>query len=211
MPRVPLTPFFKDQARANRLRGAITSGQKYGTNVCWLDEKDAHVSVSHLLDGDGVARRGCGSLYASHLKMMKRQFRIGPIHQTHQIVYQRLCDHVKKNRRAGREVIELTGKAMSDKNTDFCLINFGYTLDQLIKYIEPMFTSGMNWERYLAGDIQLDHIVPARVFDLSNRAGVHRAYALNNLQPLWRSDNARKGKTTDLWWIEVFGDGTIRG
>jgi len=69
----------------------------------------------------------------------------------------------------------------------------GYDAAQLKAHIESRFTVGMDWLRFLAGDIHIDHIVPVAAFDFDDAAQIRTAWALGNLQPLWASENIRKG------------------
>jgi 5-methylcytosine-specific restriction endonuclease McrA len=70
----------------------------------------------------------------------------------------------------------------------------GYTLNQLKQHIETLFTSGMTWEGFQCGDIHIDHIIPLDFFSFqdTNDPEFHMAWALSNLQPLWKIDNIRK-------------------
>jgi len=125
-------------------------------------------------------------------------------------IYGRLNDHLKKNRARRRgNVVGLVRSCV--RLDERCLICFGFTLDAFIAHLEVRFVEGMTWARFIAGDVQIDHILPVRIYDLSTREGVHTAYALDNTQPLWRGDNARKGTLVDREWIALFGEGSIRG
>ncbi len=68
----------------------------------------------------------------------------------------------------------------------------GYSVLELRTHLERQFTKGMDWERFCAGDIHIDHIIPLAKFDLSNVNELRMAWALTNLQPLWAADNIRK-------------------
>jgi hypothetical protein len=54
-----------------------------------------------------------------------------------------------------------------------------------------MFSPGMNWANY--GAWHLDHIVPISSFDLTDREHFVRACHYTNYQPLWSTDNLKKG------------------
>lgn len=69
----------------------------------------------------------------------------------------------------------------------------GYTPQELAAHIERKFKRGMTWERFNAGEIHIDHIVPVSAFDLSNPIEVVKCWSLSNLQPLWAKDNMVKG------------------
>lgn len=69
----------------------------------------------------------------------------------------------------------------------------GYSRDDLRTHLEAQFRPGMTWENY--GDWHVDHVVPLAAFnyDTPEHIDFRRAWALSNLQPLWATDNHRKG------------------
>lgn len=50
----------------------------------------------------------------------------------------------------------------------------------------------MTWDLFHEGAIHIDHVVPLRMFDLTDDEQVASAWALSNLQPLWAKDNLAK-------------------
>lgn len=79
----------------------------------------------------------------------------------------------------------------------------GYTIADLRIRLESLFTDGMSWERFMAGDIHIDHIKPLSSFDLTDMDQVRQAWAIDNLQPLWAKDNLRKGNKHPAKWQEA--------
>lgn len=73
----------------------------------------------------------------------------------------------------------------------------GYTLDELRLDIESKFKPGMSWENY--GEWHLDHRRPLSSFSVEgpDDPEVRNAWALSNLQPLWRLENLVKGAKYD--------------
>jgi hypothetical protein len=69
----------------------------------------------------------------------------------------------------------------------------GCTVEQARQYIESLFTDGMSWDKFLAGEIHIDHKVPCVHFDLTDPKEQRRCFHFTNLQPLWAADNLRKG------------------
>lgn len=67
-----------------------------------------------------------------------------------------------------------------------------YTFEQLLERLESQFMEGMTWGNY--GEWEIDHIRPDSWFNYKsyNDKEFVDSWALNNLQPLWKSDNARK-------------------
>jgi len=69
----------------------------------------------------------------------------------------------------------------------------GYTLDQLMRHLEHLFTSGMGWRNM--GLWHIDHKFPKSKFYYSSPEdpGFKKCWSLENLQPLWGQDNIAKG------------------
>lgn len=73
-----------------------------------------------------------------------------------------------------------------------------YTVDDLEKHLESLFIEGMTWEKFLHGEIHIDHKLPRCIFNYKNiEDPLHdeefqKCWSLDNLQPLWKEDNLRK-------------------
>lgn len=73
----------------------------------------------------------------------------------------------------------------------------GYSAIQLKIRLESLWKEGMNWYNYgkHIGEWNIDHIIPVSSFSLQNTvAEINR---LDNLQPLWATENASKGGVTE--------------
>jgi len=72
----------------------------------------------------------------------------------------------------------------------------GYTLEELKKHIESLFTDNMNWDEFTKGQIHIDHKKPKSLFSYktTNNKEFKMCWGLDNLQPLWAADNRKKGK-----------------
>jgi hypothetical protein len=70
-----------------------------------------------------------------------------------------------------------------------------YTIEELKTHIERQFTQGMTWERFMAGEIHIDHIRPLAIFDFqsTDSSSFLQAWAITNLRPLWAQENLKKG------------------
>lgn len=70
----------------------------------------------------------------------------------------------------------------------------GYSPDDLRRHLQKQFTRGMNWERFMAGEIHIDHIVPVSSFRFSSvdDPELRACWALSNLRPMWAKDNIAK-------------------
>jgi len=69
----------------------------------------------------------------------------------------------------------------------------GYTINDLKQHLEKQFTKGMNWSNY--GKWHIDHIKPISSFKFSSpeHRAFKRCWELDNLQPLWATENLEKG------------------
>lgn len=88
----------------------------------------------------------------------------------------------------------LVGKRTGAKLAEW----LGYTMQELKTHLVRQFTKGMTWERFCAGEIHIDHIVPLASFDLGDLAEIKAAWALSNLRPMWGLANAKKGARRDM-------------
>lgn len=78
---------------------------------------------------------------------------------------------------------------------------FGFSRSELRLHLERQFTAGMTWDKLLAGDIHIDHIIPVRAFNIKTAGDdeFRACWALSNLRPLWAKDNhVKSGKILTL-------------
>jgi len=68
----------------------------------------------------------------------------------------------------------------------------GYSISDLRLHIERQFTKRMNWEKFMQGEIHIDHIIPKSAFDLSDNDQWCACWDLPNLRPMWAKDNLKK-------------------
>jgi len=71
--------------------------------------------------------------------------------------------------------------------------NLGCSIEFLVKYLETRFAVGMTWDNYGVHGWHIDHIMPLSKFDLNDPVQIAKACHYTNLQPLWATDNIRKG------------------
>jgi len=74
-------------------------------------------------------------------------------------------------------------------------IILGYSRDDLRRHLEAQFTVGMTWEKFLAGEIDIDHVQPRMTFSYlsSEDAQFKECWALSNLRPMWARENRSRG------------------
>lgn len=68
----------------------------------------------------------------------------------------------------------------------------GCTRDELKDKMIALFTEGMTWEKFLDGEIEIDHKKPCCAFDLTIEEHQRECFHYSNLQPLWAKDNEAK-------------------
>lgn len=96
-------------------------------------------------------------------------------------LYHRLKRWMRKHLRSGRE-----SKIWSSL--------LGYTIKELHQHLERQFHDGMGWQNM--GQWHIDHIRPVSSFTFTSPhdEDFKQCYALSNLQPLWATDNMKKGR-----------------
>jgi hypothetical protein len=68
----------------------------------------------------------------------------------------------------------------------------GCTPEELIVHLVGSFTEGMTVDDLFCGKIEIDHIKPCAMFDLTIPDQRNTCFHYSNLQPLWMLDNRRK-------------------
>lgn len=103
--------------------------------------------------------------------------------------------YVLKSRISARLSVTLKSGKMGKTTQDI----LGYTYEELCEHIESLFTEGMTWEKLMCGEIELDHIIPLAHFkaDCIESDDFKKCWSLDNLQPLWKIDNRKKGARLD--------------
>ena len=76
----------------------------------------------------------------------------------------------------------------------------GCTVSEARAYLQSKFLPGMSWENRELWHI--DHIRPCASFDLTDLEQQKQCFHYTNLQPLWATDNHRKGAKT-VWYCRA--------
>jgi hypothetical protein len=78
----------------------------------------------------------------------------------------------------------------------------GYSAEDLRVYIKKLLAKidGMSWELLMQGKIHIDHKIPASKFNYVSVCDedFKKCWSLDNLQPMWGSDNLEKGNREDF-------------
>ena len=67
----------------------------------------------------------------------------------------------------------------------------GCSIVEFRKHLESLWTDGMSWDNY--GKWHIDHKIPCFAFNLTKVDDVKKCFHFSNMQPLWASDNLKKG------------------
>lgn len=89
-------------------------------------------------------------------------------------------------------ILNATGKNKSGRTFNL----LGYNKEQLEAHIEAQFTDGMTWDNH--GVWHIDHIISVSEFVKLGVEDPKIINALQNLRPIWASDNLRKSNGFDL-------------
>ena len=70
----------------------------------------------------------------------------------------------------------------------------GYSYEEFTKHIESRFEDGMSWDNH-GEKWEIDHIIPQNFFEFQSYRDVEfkMCWRLENIRPLWRSENKQKG------------------
>lgn len=72
--------------------------------------------------------------------------------------------------------------------------DMGCTAQELKQYLESKFQPGMTWDNYGKNGWHVDHIIPLKSFDLTQKEEFLKACRYTNLQPLWAKEHLEKTK-----------------
>jgi 5-methylcytosine-specific restriction endonuclease McrA len=115
------------------------------------------------------------------------------------IIKQNLAYIIKRSKtdiayRVSRNLRARLNKAVvNDFKNSSAVRDLGCSIAEFKAYLESKFTDKMSWDNYGRKGWHIDHIVPISKFDLLNPTQAKLACHYTNLQPLWWSENLKKG------------------
>jgi hypothetical protein len=162
----------------------ITWGDKISASKKGVPLTDDHkkaLSISHL----GVP------LSKEHVEAQNRNRPYGPRHHS----WRNTPIKQKKIRKAVSNAIYQSLRSRSSFKTKSVLASLPYSMHELCEHLESRFEPGMSWDNYGKHGWHIDHIKPQSWFQYSseNDPQFIECWSLSNLQPLWASDNCKKG------------------
>lgn len=108
--------------------------------------------------------------------------------------YNRVLNNTKRKENIQFKLSQnLRNRLRNGIKTGSFIRDLGCTIAELKDHLESLFQPGMTWENYGIYGWHVDHKVPLASFDLTDREQFLKACHYSNLQPLWASDNLRKG------------------
>jgi hypothetical protein len=165
------TPLTEEQRKRKNSRRVsqvmFEQGERFSRGVCVICEESLAPSHSRYCERHLVGVRA--SLKRSHLVYSKTPER-------------RLA--LRMRTRINMEIKKIHPKSHS---VDLVGCSWNYLRDHL----QSQFTEGMSWDNY--GKWHVDHKRAMSKFDLTDLEQAEAACHYTNLQPLWASDNLRKG------------------
>lgn len=95
----------------------------------------------------------------------------------------------QKIRRRIHMAIKAGGETKSEKTRHL----LGCDSQTLKAHLISKLENGMTWEKIIDAEIEIDHIIPCSLFDMSDIEEQRRCFNYKNLTPLWANDNYTKG------------------
>lgn len=203
-----------------RLRGM----QGRGTHVCWIDDRRAKAMPSQA-DMDRLAEVNARQAYRYWIMVKAPSWIIDAMYsdrpwrnprlsesEKYRVRYRsdsvfQVNERIRRQMKKATEGVDIAGlmrQAMKNKGKSPTIERLlGYTIKDLASHLEGLFAGGMTWDRFMRGEIHIDHKIPRKVFDMNDEADFKACWSLDNLQPLWAIDNRRK--SAKLNWSDTNG------
>lgn len=114
------------------------------------------------------------------------------------LIYKRLYEADKKKTDIGYRLLcnirnRIRNAITTNSKTSPTRELLGCSIDELRAHLERQFTSGMTWANYGVKGWHIDHRKPCASFDLTIPEQQKECFNFSNLQPLWHTDNLKKG------------------
>ena len=199
--------------RENRRDEYIVQKQKRGTHVCWLKDKEKHLS---RLEGKSlweanakqawkwwIAKKASDRWIEKYWASIGQPWRNPRLSdaQKYKLQYQ-LDEEFAIKERLRRQMTKakkcdgigecIRGAIRRNYRSKTVERELGYTIAELKIHLEKQFKGRMSWDAFKAGKIHIDHILPQSQFDTSDDEQWRKCWCLSNLRPVWAAENLRK-------------------
>ena len=172
----PITEFNKSSVNKSGLVSNCKSCQKILRHEYYLENKTKELATNKKYKQTYLASPQSKEKTKIRMRNWTRQWRKKPHNQIASNLRIRL-----------NNVLKSVAKASTTKDLTGC------SFEELTKYLESQFQSGMTWENYGIKGWHIDHVRPCASFDLTNPQEQKACFHYANLQPLWARDNLIKG------------------
>lgn len=171
---------------ANRDRIAEQRRAKYAENI---EAEREEQRARRLKDPERIRERG-RKYRQENIERIRAQERVTGLAKFYRR-YKSDVAYTLKVRTSALVRASLKGSGKSRKTEEL----LGYTVAQLRSHLESRFTDSMTWDRFMSGEIHIDHIRPVSSFNITSEdcEDFKKCWSLDNLQPLWAFDNLSKG------------------
>lgn len=183
----------KQQRQEERARIAESKGKQYKTISGKRKERLLLIEAASLRRiADNVKKKAAKpkwqSRYLSEATRRRLRYRLDPEFNLKERMRRQHNKHRRKDGYADLMRVAIN-KGYKSPTISKAL---GYSIADLKLHLESLFTDGMCWDRFLSGDIHIDHVKPVAAHDLTNHDDLQACWSLSNLQPLWAKDNLEK-------------------
>lgn len=178
-----LTEYNRDKDKHDGLQTRCRSCKRASDNI-WREQNKDYVSAKAKAWREANPERAKENVKRWHKEHKER------VLELQRESWQRASKERKLAKRiSGSIKLSLHGQTRSK----IIFERLGYTVEQLKEHIASKFKEGMSWDNY--GEWHIDHITPQSwlPFNSIEDENFLRCWSLENLQPLWASENCSKG------------------
>ena len=183
--------FYKDCSTKDMLRNKCKSCDSilkkiyYNNNAEKLNEESKNYYKTHIKDRRKYNREYRKIYVKAHQKEIS-------LYQ--KIYFRNLRKHNLQFRLSRNISTGIRTALRGNKNGQHWESLVGYSVEYLKKHLEKQFTEGMCWDKFLKGEIHIDHRIPISAYNFKTYTDIdfQRCFALSNLQPMWAKDNLKK-------------------
>ena len=158
----------------------------------WSKSENGKVSKQKYYENNKILVRKRVKKYrkdnVDKIKENEKKKRQTPEYRLYMNGYVKKHRNLKPHLYAWRTVLYGSLKRLGTKKEGHTIEILGYSAIELKLHMESKFKEGMSWENW--GKWHIDHIKPISKFNKDEKPSV--VNALDNLQPLWESENLTK-------------------